>query len=190
VTFERYDEAGRFQDSVSKPFDPWTQTASYVYELFPASDHTRGFLKINGTSPFTMVALNDIAELYSSTAILPAVFERELWITSARDISVYHVRLTAEGNFFTGFAEGVAPVASVNLICGSIVTTPSGKKVLHLNINTFMVGTEQGSTITLMSVITDERFMDVTGKAAIVYEDGASALIGTFRIYALPSAKF
>ncbi len=190
VTFERYDEKGQFQDSASKSFGPWTQTARYVYELFPASSDTRGFLRITGTNPFAMVALNEIGELYSSTAILPAVFERELWITSIKDVSVYHIRLTAEGNFLTGLAEGVTPAPSINPISGSIVTTPAGKKILHLNINTFVVGTEQGSNLTLMAVVPDEGLRDVTGRAVIVYEDGSMVYAGSFRLFALPSAQF
>ncbi len=74
LTFERHDEEGKYQDSTSKSFDPWTQTARYVCELFPASGHARGFVEISGTNVFAMVALNEIGEFYSSTAFLPAVF--------------------------------------------------------------------------------------------------------------------
>ncbi len=90
----------------------------------------------------------------------------------------------------TGPAEGVTPAPSINPISGFIVTTPAGKRILHLDIYTFVVGTEQGSYIILMAVVPDEGLREVIGRAVIVYGDGSMVYAGSFRLFALPSAQF
>jgi hypothetical protein len=190
VEFARYNEEGAFQDSQSIYLGAMNQQALYVNQLFPSSADSRGFLTISSSAVFNMVALNDYAENYSSTAVLPAVLEREVTLVGPDVSSSQTLRLTRQGNYFTGVSDRTSPTPRIrNYVSGIIATTPLGRKYLCLNIQTINVSNGKGINITMLGLISDERLLDVSGTIYISQEESSSTQ-GTFTLSARPGAQF
>ena len=188
VTFRRYDEAGTFLETANVLFQPWSQQALYVYQLFPQSADVRGFIAIDGSAPFNALALTDNSDNYSTTAVLPAVFERDLTITVG-DKTTYTVRLTREGNYFAGVADRLTPSATTFGMSGNIMALPSGSKLLQLTLHAYYPGSEREAIVSLVATLPDENLGNMTGRVYLIDEYG-SVRTGTFTMYPRSMATF
>jgi len=191
VNLVAYDEAGGKLGEQNVDFTAHSQKSLYVHQLFPASANSRGLVAIQSAVPFNMLAMNDNAGNYSSTAALPAVYERNVTFELG-DTTHYIIRLTRQGKFFTGIIDGVdhEPVVS-NYISGIISINVADQKYLVLNIPTFTPVMSQPVpiNITMIAEITDERIFSVTGKLYVTQE-GSAQTIGTFTLTKPPGAQF
>jgi hypothetical protein len=191
VNLVAYDEAGGKLGEQNVDFTAHSQKSLYVYQLFPASANSRGLVAIQSAVPFNMLAMNDNAGNYSSTAALPAVYERNVTFELG-DTTHYIIRLTRQGKFFTGIIDGVdyKPVVS-NYISGIISINVADQKYLVLNIPTFtsVISQPVPINITMIAEITDERIFSVTGKLYVTQE-GSAQTIGAFTLTKPSGAQF
>ncbi len=189
VTFTRYNAEGIIMESTQRIFLASSQQSFYVLQLFPDSTNQRGLIMMESTTPFHMLALTDNSDKYSSTAVMPGVFEGELTL-SLEDQTTWRLRMTREGCFFTGVATRMTPVPIISSpISGSIVSCESGDRLLQLTIASYDVSTGESFNITLSAPIVDENLLYVSGKAFGNAQNQAF-LTGTFILNAIGSAQY
>jgi hypothetical protein len=180
----RYDAQGTFQEQKMVDLAQLSQQALYVYEMFPASINTAGYLTISGVEGFGLLALNINDSKWSNSAGLPAVYERQIDITNK---ATAPVKFILEGQFIHGVIEMSPGVISP--VSGVISYSPSGGMVLYLNLSSFLT-TGQAVTAILTARIPDLNFQNVNGIVTNIYEDGTTQNAGSFHLYPLPSAQF
>ncbi len=180
----RYSELGLLRESKTISLAELSQRALFVYELFPASQNSTGYLTISGSQYFNFLALNVNNSNWSTSASLPAVYERLIDITGA---PTRKINLVLQGQFIHGLFE-TSP-GDLIPITGVVVYPPSGGTILYLHIGT---GSSTGQAGTLVGIarITDLNFLNVQGTVSIMNEDGTSVKVGSFHLYPSSSAQF
>ena len=143
---------------------------------------------INSAVSFNILALSDNANNHSSTAVLPAVFERELNIVFT-EVTTYHLRLVREGNILYGVAERVVP-GMTHGVSGSIIELANGQKSLQLTIYTTTTDGGTGLSLTLMARVNNDALLTVSGKAYGLFDNSTAPLTGTFSFSPPVGAQF
>jgi len=74
----RYDAQGTFHEQKMVDLAQLNQQALYVYEMFPTSINTAGYLTISSVEGFGLLALDISDSKWSNSAGSPAVYERQI----------------------------------------------------------------------------------------------------------------
>ena len=102
LSISLHDQSGQELETKQEPFDSMMQKALFVDELFPASQGTRGALRINATEPFFGLALDQNGQLLSSGGLFPGVIEREIIVDLQFAVLVGTLRVIQNGPLLTG----------------------------------------------------------------------------------------
>ncbi len=182
----RYDEQGVLQETKRVVVPALNQQALFVHELFPNSINRAGFIAISGTDYLNFVALNVNNSNWSSSAVLPAVLERQITVTGSS--SVMPARLVMEGQFIHGVLE-TSP-GLVSPITGVVTFPPTGGMILYLHMSSFIAATGEAVMAVASARIADLKMLNVQGKVTYIYEDGSTQDGGSFNLYPLSTAQF
>ena len=202
IGFNRYDEAGSFLESKTLTFSNGAQRAFFLVDEFPNSNEERGFFIIRADNEFYPLALNVKSDQMSTTALLPAIFERDLrvdWgiIGGIPIVLDYTLRLERDGLFLHGIAQSGSRSLSVT---GAVLKV---RNKYYLQLNLYDIGRtlfdpeESETTIFLLSDnVNKDLFGTIEGMAIEIFGDdlvafiGEVALKGTFTMFPSSSIQF
>lgn len=102
LSISLHDEAGQELESRQEAFNGMTQRALFVDELFPASQGSRGSLRIDATGPFFGLSLDQNGLLLASGGLFPGVIEREIVVDLRFAVLIGTLRLIQDGPLLTG----------------------------------------------------------------------------------------
>ena len=97
LSISLHDEAGQELESKQEAFDGMTQRTLFVDELFPASQGSRGSLRIDATEPFFGLSLDQNGLLLASGGLFPGVIEREIIVDLSLAVLLGTLRLVKNG---------------------------------------------------------------------------------------------
>ncbi len=184
LQIKRFNAQGIFLEQKSVNLPQLNQQALYVYEMFPSSKDTAGYITISGTEYFGLLPLNVNNSQWSSSTGFPAVYERQIDITNKTTMPV---KMILEGQYLHGTMETSPGVISP--ITGVIVYRPSGGMILYLHMNSFLTNGQAVMAVGT-AVISDLTFQNVQGTVTYIYENGTILDGGNFHLYPLASAQF
>jgi hypothetical protein len=184
LQINRYNAQGALQDQQSVNIAGLNQQALYVFEMFPNSANTAGFMTISGTQPFELLAINVRDSKWSSSAALPAVYERQVDIVG---IGSLPLKIILEGQSIHGVIEN-SPGA-IHPVTGTITYPASGGIILYLNMPVVLSNGQPAMAVGTAH-LTDLSFLNVQGTITYIYENGTSQAGSTFQFTTPPSAQF
>jgi hypothetical protein len=184
LQIKRYNAQGILQEQKGVDIAGLNQQALYVFDMFPNSLNTTGFLTISGTQPFELLALNINDLKLSSLAALPAVYERQIDITG---IGILSLKMILEGQSIHGVIETSPGV--IHPVTGTITYPASGGMMLYLNMP-LVLSNGQAVMAVGTAKMTDLQFQNVQGTLTYIYEDGSSQGGGSFRLYPYSTSQF
>jgi hypothetical protein len=180
----RFSADGTLQEQKAVDLAGLSQQALYAYQMFPASMDTAGYLTISGSQYFGLLAMNVNNSIWSGSAGLPAVYERQIDLPNMPNLPL---KFILEGQNIYGVLESSPGV--VNPVSGVITHPPSGGIILYLHMP-FSLANGQTVMVVGMARISDLKFQDVQGTVTRLLENGTTQTGSSFHLYSLSSAQF
>jgi hypothetical protein len=184
LQLNRYNAQGVLQEQTNVDLAQLNQQARYIYQMLPNSVNTAGYITISGTQPFGLLALNLKDSKLSSSASLPAVYERQIAIAGIGTLSL---KMILEGQSIHGVIENSPGV--IQPVTGTITYPASGGMMLYLNMPLVLLNGQEFVAVGTAK-ITDLRLQNVQGTLTYIYEDGSSQRGGSFQLYPYSSSQF